>query len=424
MLQNKQSDSNKPAFHYSHVIFGHLTQRMKFINFKQLNRCDWYLCLWIIYYLQGVVYSSGGIISVAILGIILLTSLKYALIVIQQKRKPLFFRGLNLLMIMFTLYGVYYIIVSPLIITYPISGKTINSYDYIKNIYLSLLPIYAFYYFSQKRYLTEERLKIWGFIFIISVMLSFFRSQQEALQELMEKGSSREEITNNSGYLFLSCIPLLVLYRKRPIIQFAGLLFVLAFIVIGMKRGAIAIGLIVSLYFILQEIKQAKGNLRYAIITLSITASSLAICFFIYQMNNSDFMMYRIQDTMEGDSSGRDSIYSFFWTYFVEKASFLHYLIGRGANGTLEIYYNYAHNDWLEIAINQGIFGVLIYILYWFFFYETWKRASNIEAKTIIGILLIIYFLRTIFSMSYADMSYVSTCTLGYALANLNNRKT
>lgn len=397
---------------------------MNFRVIKKLNKCDWYLVLWIVYYLQGIAYSEGGMISTAILGILILISINYALKVIQQKKKPLYFKGLNLLVVMFTIYGTYYILVSPSIVKYPIPGMAVPSYSYLKSIYLSLIPIYAFYYFSKKGYLTEERLQKWGFIFIISVMLSFFRSQQEALQKLMEEGSSSEEITNNSGYLFLSCIPLLVIYRKKPLIQFTGLAFVMTFIVIGMKRGAIAIGSIVSLYFILQAIKQTKGNLRIAIISLSIVTGWMAIYFFMYQMSHSDFMMQRIQDTMEGNSSGRDSIYSFFWNYFTEKASLFHYLIGRGANGTLEIYSKLAHNDWLEIAVNQGLAGIFVYILYWYFFYKTWKHSKNISAKIIIGILLIIYFAKTFFSMSYSDMSYVATCVLGFALAKTNCKNT
>ena len=128
-------------------------------------------------------------------------------------------------------------------------------------------------------------------------------------------------------------------------------------------------------------------------------------------------MMKRLEDTIEGNTSGRDSLYSFFWTYFTKNDNFLHYLIGRGANGTLEIYDNYAHNDWLEIAVNQGLLGIFVYAFYWFGFYKTWRNASNIEAKSILTLMALIFFAQTMFSMSYSDMSYVSTSILGYALS-------
>ena len=325
-----------------------------------------------------------------------------------------------MLMLLFTIYGFILVLMGPSTLYYPISGKSMPSYNYIKSIYLSLLPIYPFYYYTKKGYLTAEHMRMWGVIFLISVTLSYFRTQREALEALIESGSKTDGITNNSGYLFLSCLPLLVLYRKKPIIQFAFLSFVMAFIVMGMKRGAIAIGLASSVYFMWQAITKSKGKTRFLFIVLSISICIGSVLFFIHQMSSSDYMMKRIEATLEGNSSGRDSLYTFFWKYFTEDASFIHYLIGRGANGTLEIYYNYAHNDWLEIAVNQGLLGIVVYAFYWFGFYKTWRLATNIDAKTILVITALIFFAKTLFSMSYADMSYVSTSVLGYALATVN----
>ena len=390
----------------------------------KLNRCDWFIIVWVLYYLQGVLYSSGGAISTGLLGINLLVSIYCAIKVWRMPNHPPYIKGLNLLVLMFSIYGFAHIINNPSVVHYAVSGMSMQSYVYIKNIYLSLLPIYAFYYFSRMGYLTKGRLQAWSIIFLISVAISYFRLQQEELEALAMSGSSAEEITNNAGYLFLSCIPLLVLYRGKPLIQIAALAFVMVFILMGMKRGAIAIGVVVSAYFMWQTIRNSKGKTKFAFIVLSIGICIGAVFFFIYMMNTNDYMMKRIEQTLEGDSSGRDSIYSFFWTYFTEKANFIHYLVGRGANGTLEIYYNYAHNDWLEIAVNQGLLGIIIYTIYWINLFNTWRQSTNIEAKTILALIGIIYFAQTLFSMSYGDMTYVSTSVLGYALATYKNPNT
>lgn len=395
---------------------------MASFSIKILNRCDFFLLIWVIYYLQGIAYPDGGIMSLALLGVNLLISASCTLKVMQWRNGPIYFRGLNMLMFLFTIYGFILVLMGPSTLYYPISGQSMPSYNYIKSIYLSLLPIYPFYYYTKKGYLTSEHLRIWGVIFLASVTLSYFRTQREALEALIESGSKTDGITNNSGYLFLSCLPLLVLYRKKPIIQFAFLAFVMAFIVMGMKRGAIAIGLASSVYFMWQAITKSKGKTRFLFIVLSISICIGSVLFFIHQMSSSDYMMKRIEATLAGNSSGRDSLYTFFWKYFTEDASFIHYLIGRGANGTLEIYYNYAHNDWLEIAVNQGLLGIVVYAFYWFGFYKTWRLATNIDAKTILALMFLIFFAKTIFSMSYADMTYVSTSVLGYALGTINKQ--
>lgn len=387
------------------------------LNPAKLNRCDWFIIVWVLYYLQGVLYPTGGAISTGLLGINLLVSFYCALKIWQMPNHPPYIKGLNLLVMMFSIYGFYLILMNPSTIHYSMSGMSMASYNYIKSIYLSILPIYAFYYFSLKGYLTAERLRWWAVVFCISCVVSYYIYMQQAMEMLLARGSSAEETTNNAGYLFLSLIPVWVLFRKKPLLQYAGLAFCMAFILMGMKRGAIAIGGVVVLYLIWQIIKNARGNQRFIVILLSAVLAVAGVYFVIDMMTNSDYFLQRLEATKEGNSSGRDSIYSFFWTYFTEKADVLHYLFGRGANGTLEIYEKAAHNDWLEIAVNQGLLGIIVYAVYWKQFYSTWRQSTNIEAKTIFALVGIIYFAKTFFSMSYADMTYVCTSVLGYALA-------
>ena len=394
---------------------------MTSFRISRINSCDLFLVAWVLYYLQGILYPAGGAISIILLGINLLVSANCAIKVLQWRNNPIYFKGFNMLMLLFTVYGFALIISSPSTLYYPLSGKDMPSYNYVKSIYLSLLPIYPFYYYTKKGYLTAERLRIWGLIFLASVTLSYFRMQRDALAELFEEGSSVEEVTNNMGYLFLSILPMLVIYRKKPLLQFAAFAFVMAFLIMGMKRGAIAIGFVSSAYFMWKIISRSRGKTRFVFIFLSVAICVSVVYFFVHEMATSDYMQQRLESTMEGNSSGRDMLYSFFWHYFTDEADVLHYLIGRGANGTLEIYYNYAHNDWLEIAVNQGVLGLVVYALYYLSFYKTWKRATNTDARTILALMLFIFFAKTMFSMSYADMTFVSTSTLGYALATVNN---
>ena len=394
------------------------------LNLAKLNRCDWFIIVWVLYYLQGVLYSSGGAISTGLLGINLLVSFYCAIKIWQMPNHPPYIKGLNLLVLMFSIYGFALILMNPSTVYYRMSGLSMASYNYIKSIYLSILPIYAFYYFSLKGYLTAERLRRWAVVFCISCVVSYYIYMQQAMEKLLERGSSAEEITNNAGYLFLSLIPIWVVYRRKPLLQYAGLAFCMAFILMGMKRGAIAIGGVVVLYLIWQIIKNARGKQRFIVILLTAVLAVAGVYFVIDMMTSSDYFLQRLEATKEGDSSGRDILYSFFWTYFTEKADAIQFLFGRGANGTLEIYYNYAHNDWLEIAVNQGLLGIVVYAFYWKQFYSTWRQSTNIEAKTILALVGIIYFAKTLFSMSYGDMTYVCTSVLGYALATYKNSNT
>ena len=185
------------------------------LNPAKLNRCDWFILVFVVYYLQGVLYPSGGALSAGLLGINLLVSVWCAIKIWLMPHNPPYIKGLNLLVLMFSIYGFAFIAMNPTTVHYAMSGLTMSSYNYIKSIYLSILPIYAFYYFSLKGYLTAERLRWWAVVFCISCVISYHYYIQQALMELMENGSSPEETTNNAGYLFLSLIPIWVLFRKK-----------------------------------------------------------------------------------------------------------------------------------------------------------------------------------------------------------------
>ena len=98
-------------------------------------------------------------------------------------------------------------------------------------------------------------------------------------------------------------------------------------------------------------------------------------------------------------------------------------LFGGGANHTLIVTDNYAHNDWLEILINQGILGILVYLFYWFKFWQEQRFCRNIKklnlARTSLTICILASFLMTIFSMSYGDLPIGMSMAIGICLGQI-----
>jgi len=121
---------------------------------------------------------------------------------------------------------------------------------------------------------------------------------------------------------------------------------------------------------------------------------------------------------MAGSTSGRESLYSVFWSNFISEQNFFRMMFGGGANYTLALAGNYAHQDWLEILTNQGLFGVAIYFYYFINFYFSWKFTRNNPIQYMaIGMLFIISFMTSLFSMGYGNMEIYATLTLGFFLA-------
>jgi O-antigen ligase len=233
--------------------------------------------------------------------------------------------------------------------------------------------------------------------------------------------NATDGVTLNIGYEFLALIPLIWFWNKAPRYQYLLLLICMFFIIICMKRGAILIGIICFIYFLYATFKQSTGRLRYTIILFSIIAVLVTSAIITNMLASNDYFAYRFEQTLEGDSSNRDELYSTYFKYFISERNFFKFIFGNGANATLKVGFNFAHNDWLELAINNGICGIMIYLWCFISLIKDFIRAKKFyrfEAKAIL-LLFIIIFTSSLFSMTYASIDHAITITMGYALARV-----
>lgn len=362
--------------------------------------------------MQGTLYPQGGWISRTILLIVLLISL-FNIYTLNIKYKcPLYFKGLNVLLVLFSIYGFF------LIIDGYYLPPEFSKYSFIQQILISLLPIYSAYVYTLQGVLNAKLLRKWVPLWFVVAICSYYFNEHQVLATIT---SGREEITNNVSYSFIALMPVLVLFSRKPIIQYTMLLICLGFILMGMKRGAMFIAFILLIWFVIRTLRTSKGkNKIYNIILF------VVIVLFIYSLASSmlvesEYFNQRIEQTLDGSSSGRDRLYLIFWKHFLSETNLFKLLFGGGANYTLAIAGQYAHQDWLEILINQGMLGICIYVYYFFCFYHSWKTAkNNPDLYTGLGMLLLISFCTSLFSMGYSNMEIYASLTLGFYLGCIN----
>lgn len=387
---------------------------MKFFK----NPCNVYISLLVFYSMQGTMIPTGGtIVSQLIILVAMIMGLYYTVRTIALPNKPIFFTGLNILFLMFVLYGAALLFSdNHYIIRY--SGAEVSNSSFLKNIFLSIPNIYVFYFFSRKGYLTGQALKKWVVVYMLAAVFIFFDYKATAIHKLLLQGTDVDEVTNNMGYLFVALIPAVVVFKGKNILQYVFLSFCMVFIVMGMKRGAIIVGVLSILYFLYYNYRYHRGISKLKVLFFSILIVLAAVYVVTYMMDTSEYFSQRILQTEEGGSSGRDAIYEFFWNHFKNENEISKFLLGNGANATLGIGVNYAHNDWLEIAINQGLLGLIAYAFYWLCFYKTIRKSNqNLSAKLVLALSFISFFTMTFFSMSYTEYSIFSTTLLGYCLS-------
>lgn len=383
---------------------------------KLFNICNIYIFLGCLYALQGIIYAQG-IISQGILAVFLSISLYCVVKIHFQSDIPSLFKIMDILLIVSTLYGLIMMFDGQQYFIKE-SCEYYPKIEFLKNIYSSLLPIYTFYYFSKQGLISQKNICCWTIVFVIIATIVFWADHQAKLESALAMGWTNDEFTNNNGYVFLSFLPLLFFFNKHKTIQYGLLIYILVFILMSMKRGAILIGALALIWFVYRTFKASSKNSRIALLVIVSIALICISQYVIYLYETSDYFQLRLNNTLAGDSSGRNVIYKDLYTHFLYQTSNMQFLFGMGANGTLNVTYNLAHNDWLEIITNHGIMGLIVYTAFWIAIFATLyntKQYDNIYS--IFFMLVLIYFVMTFFSMSYNNIPMYSALAFGYCIA-------
>lgn len=396
---------------------------MPAIRVKEFNLGIIYFILWCVYKLQGVLYQSGGLISQSILMILLIWSI-YVFLLVNRSYKsiPSFLKCLSVFIAILSVYGLVLIISGKdLYVTEDLYVR-VSNFDYIKNIFISLLPIYVFYHYTRFDIITESHVRFMTIVLLIITILNFYHRRDLLIAESV---TGREDFTLNVGYSFLRILPMFFFFHKKTTLQHFLFIICLAFIVLCVKRGAIIISVFCYLLFLIYNIRSGRLRKKSSGILLSII-SLLCIGYFVADtMANNEYFMHRIEQTIEGDSSNRDEIYTTFASHFLSEQNLFDFLFGHGANSTLEIGRNFAHNDWLEIAINNGLIVVIVYIIFYISLFRSWGTVKNYSIEYSYSFLMswIIMFISSFFSMSYTSVGLPIAIVIGFTLGTYKKLK-
>lgn len=367
---------------------------------KFLTLPNLYIALWGLYFTQGTLLPKGSILSRITLLLFVTISVVSVIYTYTQQKPNTYLNALGLLLAMFTVYGLF----SP--------G---DGFNYLKTIYLSLLPTFSFFVFFKQKKIDDRWTRIMFFFMAIVVVVQYTMEVNYNAETYLNS----EEHVINLGYEFLALLPLIYFWKKKPIVQYVLLALIMVMVLSTVKRGAIIIGVLFIVYFLITSTRYSSKKIKWYIWLLGAVFVVLAVRYAIHFFENNQYAQMRVENTLSGDSSSRDYLYTLAWRIFKDSDP-INMLFGHGASSTWRLMGNAAHNDWLEILVNQGIFGAVIYLYYWISFFKLYKKDKNIDSHLISGSLVIIYFMSTLFSMSYGAMTLPASVALGYCLANEN----
>lgn len=351
------------------------------------------LGLIILYYSQGALFESGtSFTQLTLLLILGISGIFFVKILLLRKITPLVKAWTALVLI--NLLSFFF--------TANFLSET-GHIDYLKAILLTLLPFYPFYYFALKGHLKVKHFLIF---FIIMLPVSILQFNIEKVEMLTTSISG--SVVNNSAYLFVGLIPFVFLIKKR-LYAYLSIAVISYFIIMGAKRGALVVGvlgLVMYVYYQIRTIPKKNKFKAYALVFVGFIALSV---FTVKTYSQNVFLQTRFQQAEAGSWSGRENIYANIFTEWLNSDSIIQIIFGYGFMGSMKLSGtgNVAHNDWLELLANNGIIGILIYLVLFYYGFKScfnpyWDRNKQLVLLTI----MLIWFATTLFSMGFTSSSF------------------
>ena len=371
-----------------------------------------YFAVWIVLAVFSYVYNSNFIYEPLLL-YLTGNAFYFSYIAITRYKLPAYFKGLFVFVFTLVIYGIFLIIVGP-DIYWQANSQYLRKYLYILWLVPAMLSVVPVYVFTCRGLIGEREMKILFLLFLACGIYAYYGGLE---QRIIHATLMQEEVeyTVTSVYQLLSLLPLVILFKKKQILQFIFLGVIFVYLVLSAKRGAIILGGFATTLLIMSSFTGSSLGKKFSIALTTITFL-IAVYFFIsYQMESNSYLALRVQQTFEGYSSGREEYAQTVLDYYHNSTNILQMLFGIGAQGTLSANVSFAHNDWLAVLLEQGIFGLCLYALYWAGFVFTWiKSRVNFDAFVVIGLLIIIGLGKTMFSMYYLPISPEMMASSGF----------
>ena len=267
----------------------------------------------------------------------------------------------------------------------------------IGNIMCAMLTFPAFIYLGKKGVLTDRFMIVAMLVLTACSIPAYYHTEQEALKNMLFKEG---QTTVNASTYFLMILPLCIINYKK-IVSFAVFTICVSFIFMSAKRGNILCAVVPTVMYLYLQSKEAKKSLFLPFVYAIVFAG---IGYYLYEsVMENEYLLSRFEDTLDGNSSGRDVIYANIWNTWYNSNNICNLLFGYGWDGSINNGGMRAHNDWLELLIDHGLFGTGLYLSMFLSLFSLFLKRKNFYLQAIIIATCSIWFLKTVFSMGYTD---------------------
>lgn len=287
---------------------------------------------------------------------------------------------------------------------------------FISKVMLALPSFWVFRFLGEKGVINEKWIMIATISLFAAAVIQFNFWRNLYIDDF---GTEDNTIGVN---IFVFILPLLFLIRKRLL---ASILFIISlyFILIGAKRGLILCSILPLILYIKDYSKGRKNVFKWIGAVIFIILAGFVIS---NLLENDSYLMTRYYDTLEGDSSGRDIIYSTYLNQWSNSDNILNILFGYGSVATEHTFLrSKAHSDWIEVLFDYGILGIILYVFYFINLIKLYVKNKKSDYSSIYLCILWICGLKSIFSFVFFDSELLALAiSYGYVVGKQYNPMT
>lgn len=265
----------------------------------------------------------------------------------------------------FLLFGLYIWILS----FFSLPNLSFSNLYYFLVVPFGPMVMLLFYYLGVK-----SNIKTSSWIYIISFFIIAYLVSTRRVDYFTMISESKGMVAN--AYYVIGLLPLVLVFIKS---KYRVIPFVIAVIVVllsGKRAGMLAAALMIIFYFTSFSIKEFKKTLR-SVIGLSLI---MIIVYYVFTYLNSSFelnTLNRLQSLETDGGSGRDVRWKAIINT-VSNSNIINFLFGHGHRSTAIYFRGEAHNDFLQVLFEYGLFALFLYIS----FFTSLLRSSYLMFKT------------------------------------------
>lgn len=235
-------------------------------------------------------------------------------------------------------------------------------FDISKNFLVVCMTYFSASYYFRTGVISARQLQ-WFWILGIILAIPLYYNYQDILVNQL----GRDSVTNNIGYLFLALYPL-ILTSERSYKKFIGILIVSFFVFHSLKRGAIFLFVVITMIYGLNSHRATiNHNLRLYAKRIALLVLPLGV-YYVLSIKRLNLALFaNLFARFDEQAGARPANYIALINYISSDIGAYRTLFGNGSAATASITPEkaLAHNDWLEIVVDFGLIGLMLYAL-WF----------------------------------------------------------